>query len=59
LLNYYFVLHSTVTKLILYRLSSINQLKNEKIMRTLNSNQLSETLSNTKSNTWNSKRRYR
>lgn len=28
-------------------------------MRTLNNNQLSETLRRTKSNVWNSKRRYR
>ncbi len=28
-------------------------------MRTLNNNQLSETLKGTKSNVWNSKRRYR
>ncbi len=34
-------------------------IKKRKIMRTLNSNQLTETLSNTKSNKWNNKRRYR
>jgi len=28
-------------------------------MRTLNSNQVTETLSGTKTSTWNSKRRYR
>lgn len=54
----YFVIHSTVTKFIHCRLSSINQLKN-KTMRTLNTNQLTDTLSKTKSHNWNSKRRYR
>ena len=58
MLIYYFVIHSTVTKLKCRRLSSINQLKTT-IMRTLNTNQLSDTLKNTKSHTWNSKRRYR
>lgn len=52
-------MHSTVTKSSVRRLFSINQLKNENIMRTLNSNQLTETLNGTKTNTWNSKRRYR
>ncbi len=75
MLIYYFVIHSTVTKLIFDRLSSINNqqwgfgyaltpiinssIKIRTVMRTLNSNQLSSTLSHTKSYTWNSKRRYR
>ena len=54
----YFVMHSTVTKFINYRLSNINQLKKQK-MRTLNTNQLTDTLRNTKSHNWNNKRRYR
>jgi hypothetical protein len=54
----YFVIHSTVTKLNLCRLFYIHQLKII-IMRTLNSNQVTETLHTTKSNAWNSKRRYR
>jgi hypothetical protein len=63
MLNYYFVIHSTVTKCNLCRLLSINKLyqsnKNIIIMRTLNSNRITATLKGTKSNTWNSKRRYR
>ena len=58
MLIYYFVMHSTVTFYIYGRLSSINQLKTS-IMRTLNNNQLSGTLSKTKSYNWNSKRRFR
>lgn len=56
-------MHSTVTKLILCRLSSItNKLSinlNHNNMRTLNSNQLTGTLEGTKSKTWNTRRRYR
>jgi len=66
MLIYYYVIHSTVTKLIFGRLFSIiikqqlfiNQSK-IKIMRTLNNNQLSGTLNGTKSHEWNTKRRYR
>lgn len=58
MLNYYFVIHSTVTNNNLSRLLSINNQKTN-IMRTLSSNQLSGTLQSTKSYTWNSKRRYR
>ncbi len=58
MLIYYFVIHSTVTFYIYSRLSSINQLKIT-IMRTLNNNQLSGTLTVTKSYQWNNKRRYR
>ena len=36
-----------------------NQSKKPTIMRTLNSNQLTEKLSTTKAYLWNSKRRYR
>lgn len=59
----YFVMHSTVTNLFLRRLYNItNNLSiifKPIIMRTLNNNQLSGTLEGTKSNTWNSRRRYR
>ena len=58
MLIYYFVIHSTVTFLVYGRLSSINQLKTI-IMRTLNNNQLTGTLTGTKSNQWNKKRRFR
>ncbi|WP_299525351.1 hypothetical protein [Winogradskyella sp.] len=36
-----------------------HQSKNQRIMRTLNNNQLTSTGVDTKSYTWNSKRRYR
>ena len=54
-------MHSTVTNNIFDRLNSINILliKKQTIMRTLNNNHLSGTLSGTKSSKWNSKRRYR
>ncbi|WP_338733915.1 hypothetical protein [Mangrovimonas cancribranchiae] len=52
-------MHSTVTILDFGRLLGVNQSKNTFIMRTLNNNQISGTLSNTKSYTWNTKRRYR
>ena len=55
----YFVIHSTVTKVKFCRLYSINSIKKRKTMRTLNTNQLSSTLPNSKSYSWNSKRRYR
>ncbi|WP_165453863.1 hypothetical protein [Hyunsoonleella flava] len=44
-----------------YIYNFINSIINQKTknMRTLNTNQVSETLSGTKTNTWNSKRRYR
>ena len=58
MLNYYYVLHSTVTNYKLRRLLSITNQKLE-IMRTLNTNQLTGKLSSTKSYTWNKKRRYR
>ena len=58
MLIYYFVMHSTVTNLNYGRLSSIT-IKKQTIMRTLNTNQLSGTLIETKSNQWNTKRRYR
>lgn len=58
MLIYYFVIHSTVTKLNYARLSNIT-IKKQTIMRTLNNNQLSATLTETKSSQWNSKRRYR
>ena len=51
-------MQSTVTVLRFPRLLSINRLK-QKIMRTLNSNQLSSTSAATRSYTWNSKRRLR
>jgi hypothetical protein len=51
-------MHSTVTKLFMCRLLSINQLKNN-TMRTLNNNQLTGTFENSKSQSWNSKRRFR
>jgi len=57
-LKYYFVMHSTVTNLRLGRLYSINNLKTT-IMRTLNSNQLTERVSTTNRYVWNQKRRYR
>ena len=55
---------STVTFNTYVRLSYITKQKtinNSKIiiMRTLNSNQLTATLKTTKSNNWNSKRRFR
>jgi len=52
-------MHSTVTILIYSRLFSINQSLKPIIMRTLNSNQVSEKLTTSKGFTWNSKRRYR
>ncbi|GAA0745131.1 hypothetical protein GCM10009431_19840 [Gaetbulibacter jejuensis] len=60
MLIYYFVIHSTVTKIKNARLLgiNINHLK-QNIMRTLNTNQLTGTLENTRSNSWNSKRRFR
>ncbi len=53
-------MHSTVTKIKNARLLgiNINHLK-QNIMRTLNTNQLTGTLENTRSNSWNSKRRFR
>lgn len=51
-------MHSTVTILILLRLLSINQLKNNK-MKTLNNNQILGNVETSKSSTWNSKRRFR
>ncbi|SDS42070.1 hypothetical protein SAMN04515667_2139 [Formosa sp. Hel1_31_208] len=62
MLNYYFVMHSTVTILLFCRLSSITSIinnLNQNIMRTLNSNQLTSTSTETKTYTWNTKRRYR
>ena len=58
MLIYYFVIHSTVTKMLNGRLSSIT-IKYKNIMRTLNNNQISNTLNSTKSFTWNTKRRFR
>ena len=58
MLIYYFVIHSTVTNSISCRLSNIT-IKKQTIMRTLNNNQLTGTLTETKSNQWNTKRRYR
>ena len=59
MLNYYFVIHSTVTFFILIRLYSIiKKLKNNK-MRTFNNNQITQKLSETKSYTWNARRRFK
>ena len=58
MLNYYFVIHSTVTFFILLRLLSTNQLKIIK-MKTLNNNQILGNVETSKSSTWNSKRRFR
>ena len=54
-------MQSTVTYLFLFRLSNITIKQKIKttIMRTLNSNQLTEKLSTSKAYLWNSKRRYR
>ena len=57
-LKQYFVLHSTVTFLISPRLLDVNQIKLN-IMRTLNSNRITEKVSATKGYAWNLKRRYR
>jgi hypothetical protein len=51
-------MHSTVTNLIYCRLSNIT-IKKQTIMRTLNNNQITGTLTESKGNQWNSKRRYR
>jgi len=59
----YYAIQSTVTKIKIHRLLCISHFLSThyktKIMRTLNSNQVSGTLKGTKSNVWNSKRRYR
>ena len=57
-LKQYFVLHSTVTFSNSSRLLDVNHIKLY-IMRTLNSNQITEKVSATKSYNWNLKRRYR
>ena len=67
MLNSYFVMHSTVTKLKLSRLSSITIKKQQlllinqtlSIMRTLNNNQITSKSPNSNSYNWNSKRRFR
>jgi len=51
-------MQSTVTILFLCRLLGVDQLK-QNIMRTLNNNQLSSKSTESKSYTWNSKRRFR
>ena len=58
MLNHYLVMQSTVTILFLCRLLGVDQLK-QNIMRTLNNNQISSKSTESKSYTWNSKRRFR
>jgi hypothetical protein len=60
-------MHSTVTNLVICRLNSITSIKHAEfisvlkltIMRTLNNNQLTSTITKTRIYTWNKKRRYR
>ncbi len=52
-------MHSTVTFMLTWRLLSITSIKKQIIMRTLNSNQLTSVSTETKTFTWNQKRRYR
>jgi len=68
LLNQYFVLPSTVTFILLSSLLYRTQLqhkpnyssiKKSNIMRTLDSEQLTERVSTSKGHIWNEKRRYR
>lgn len=62
MLNYYIVIHSTVTKSFVGRLlykSIIHQSIKRTIMRTLDRNTLTEKPKNTLGYTWNSKRRFR
>ena len=55
----YFVKHSTVTIHINGRLINITMQNLINIMRTLNNNQLTATLKGTKTNIWNTKRRFK
>ncbi|WP_370476098.1 hypothetical protein [Tamlana flava] len=51
--------HSRLSNGDFYQSNHFYNYQNQKIMRTLNTNQLSDTVNGTKSHEWNSKRRYR